>query len=260
MPGAEAYSHDGGDVAVLLCHGFTGCPQSLRPWAEHLASAGFTVRVPRLPGHGTTWQQLNVTRWPDWYAAVERELLALAASHRAVVVGGLSMGGALALRLAQHHPVDVAGLALVNPAVRLTDRRLAALPLVRRLTPSIAGFGSDIRTPGVTELAYDRTPLHALASTLQLYADVERDLPQVTQPMVVFRSSVDHVVPTSSPELVLARVSSCDLTDVELLKSFHVATLDEDAPLIFAGTVAFARRVTAEPATAEVSPVVGTAP
>lgn len=250
MPGAEAYSHDGGDVAVLLCHGFTGCPQSLRPWAEHLAAEGFTVRVPRLPGHGTTWQQLNVTRWPDWYGAVERELLTLAASHQAVVVGGLSMGGALALRLAQQHPGAVAGLVLVNPAVRLTDRRLVALPLLRRLIPSIPGVGSDICTPGVTELAYDRTPLHALASTLQLYADVERDLPQVTQPMVVFRSAVDHVVPTSSPELVLARVSSCDLTDVPLLSSFHVATLDEDAPVIFAGSAAFARRVTAVPAAA----------
>lgn len=263
MSGAEAFSHDGGDVAVLLCHGFTGCPQSLRGWAEHLAGEGFTVRVPRLPGHGTTWQDLNVTRWPDWYAAVERELLALASSHRAVVVGGLSMGGALALRLAQHRPNEVAGLALVNPAVRLTDRRLRALPLIRRLTPSIAGIGNDIRRPGVTELAYDRTPLHALASTLELYADVERDLPQVTQPMVVFRSAVDHVVPTSSPELVLARVSSCDLSDVVLHNSFHVATLDGDASVIFTGTAAFARRIagssTVRVDVEPVAPAVGTA-
>ena len=120
LPGAEPFSCERGDVAVLLCHGFTGCPQSLRPWAEHLAAEGLTVRVPRLPGHGTSWQELNLTRWPDWYAAVERELLALAATHRAVVVGGLSMGGALALLLAQRHPGAVAGLALVNPAGTVT--------------------------------------------------------------------------------------------------------------------------------------------
>ena len=250
LPGAEPFSCEGGDVAVLLCHGFTGCPQSLRPWAEHLAAEGLTVRVPRLPGHGTSWQELNLTRWPDWYAAVERELLALAATHRAVVVGGRSMGGALALLLAQRHPGAVAGLALVNPAVRLTDRRFAALPLARRLTPSLAGIGSDIRRQDVTELAYDRTPLHALASTLRMYAEVERDLPQVTQPLLLMRSAVDHVVPTSSPRLVLAKVSSTDVTDVVLHDSYHVATLDNDAPVVFARTAAFARRVGAAPAPA----------
>lgn len=252
MPGAEPFSHEGDDVAVLLCHGFTGCPQSLRPWAEHLAAEGFTVRLPRLPGHGTSWRELNLTRWQDWYSTVERELLDLAATHRAVVVGGLSMGGALALRLAQEHPAQVTGLVLVNPAVKLSDRRLAAVPVLRRLVPSIAGISSDIRAPGVTELAYDRTPLHALASSLQLYAHVDRDLPQVTQPVLVLRSAVDHVVPTSSAERVLARVSSCDLTDVRLHSSFHVATLDEDAPLIFAQSAAFARRITSAAAAAPI--------
>ena len=121
LPGAEPFQADGGDVAVLLVHGFTGTPQSLRDWAEHHAAAGLTVRLPRLPGHGTRWQELNRTRWPDWYAAVERELLALAASGHRVVVGGLSMGGALALRLAQEHPDHVAGLVLVNPAVLYED-------------------------------------------------------------------------------------------------------------------------------------------
>ena len=55
LPGAEPFSHDGSNVGVLLCHGSTGTPQSMRPWAEHFADWGFTVRVPLLPGHGTTW-------------------------------------------------------------------------------------------------------------------------------------------------------------------------------------------------------------
>ena len=86
-------------------------------------------------------------------------------------------------------------------------------------------------------------PLHALHSSLQLFADVKRDLPQVTAPMLLMRSAVDHVVPLSSGEYVKARVSSTDLTDVTLHDSYHVATLDEDAPLVFARSREFVSRV-----------------
>lgn len=54
MPGAEPFAADGGDMGVVLSHGCTGSPRSLRPWAEHLAAAGLTVRAPRLPGHVAT--------------------------------------------------------------------------------------------------------------------------------------------------------------------------------------------------------------
>jgi carboxylesterase len=65
MPGAEAYARREGRTGVLLCHGFTGSPQSLRPWAEYLADAGLSVSLPRLPGHGTTWQEMARTRAED---------------------------------------------------------------------------------------------------------------------------------------------------------------------------------------------------
>jgi len=101
LPGAEPFNHDGSDVAVLLCHGFTSTAKSMRPWGEYLAERGFTVRVPLLPGHGTTWQEMNQTRWEDWYACVDKEFRELHQTCERVVVGGLSMGGTLALKLAQ---------------------------------------------------------------------------------------------------------------------------------------------------------------
>jgi carboxylesterase len=246
LEGAEPFAHDDGDVAVLLCHGFTGCPQSLRAWAEHLAAEGFTVRLPRLPGHGTTWQEMNLTRFPDWYGAIEREFRALRRSRRAVVVGGLSMGGSLALRLAQDHGSDVAGLVLVNPAVKSEDRRLGALPLLHRFVKSLPGLAGDINKKDSLELAYDRTPLSALHSLVGAWRDIVRDLPEVTQPVLVFRSAVDRVVPASSTALILSRISSTDVTEIVLQDSYHVATLDNDAETIFSGTVEFARRLTAE--------------
>ena len=244
MPGAEPFSHDGGRVGVLLCHGFTGTPQSLRAWAEHLAADDITVRLPRLPGHGTRWEELNITRWQDWYAEVERSLFDLDARCDAVFVAGLSMGGSLALRLAQQHPGTVAGLVLVNPAVHTEDPARRLLPLVRHVIATLPAVAFDIKKPGAVEVAYDRTPLHAAYSLTQLWALIRRDLPAITQPLLVLHSRDDHVVAPSNTALVLATVSSRDITHIELTDSFHVATLDNDAPLIFAETLAFVRRLT----------------
>ncbi len=244
LPGAEPFSHDGSSVGVVVVHGFTGSPKGVRPWAEHLAGAGYTVRMPRLPGHGTTWQELNRTRWQDWYAVVDRAFRELHERCETVFVAGLSMGGALVTLLAQEHGPRVAGLILVNPAYRLDDVRLRALPVIQSLVPSLAGIGNDIKLPGQDELCYDRVPLRALQSQTRLWARVTRDLPEVTQPVLVLRSAVDHIVPASSTALLLSRISSEDVTEIVLEDSFHVATLDHDAPRIFEESVAFIRRLT----------------
>lgn len=71
---AEPAPDGGRRVGVLLLHGFTGSPASLVPWGRHLAAHGLGVAVPRLPGHGTSWQELNRTTWAYWYAEAERSL------------------------------------------------------------------------------------------------------------------------------------------------------------------------------------------
>jgi carboxylesterase len=201
------------------------------------------VQVPRLPGHGTTWQEMNTTTWRDWYAAVDAALGTLRERCSTVFVGGLSMGGALALRLAQEHGTAISGLMLVNPAVRVEDPRMLLLPVLRRITRSVAGIASDIKRPGITELAYDRTPLNALASMLNLFALVGDDLGSVRQPVLLMRSPQDHVVPASSSRLILDRISSTDVTEVLLDNSYHVATLDNDADRIAKESLAFISRM-----------------
>jgi carboxylesterase len=231
-------------VGVLLCHGFTGSPASMRPWAEHLTEQGYAVAVPRLPGHGTSWQELNRTGWSDWYAEVERAFEKLRADCELVVVGGLSMGGGLALALAAAHGPDVAGVVLVNAAVANADRRLLALPVLKHLVPSLAGLGNDIKKEGVDEHGYDRTPLRALAALVTAWRQLREDLPKDTQPILLFRSAEDHVVDPSSARIIRARVSSRDVTERVLHESYHVATLDNDAPAIFAESTDFVRKVT----------------
>ena len=243
---ASSFGTDTGDVGVLFLHGFTGSPASLRPWAERTAEAGYRVSLPLLPGHGTIWQELAVTSWQDWYDCADREYRRLRESCDQVFVAGLSMGGALALRIAQHHP-DVAGLMLVNPAVLHAEPRQYLVPLLRHLVPAVKGIGNDINKPGQDEHSYDTAPVNAVHEMHRLWADVRSTLDLVTCPLVLFRSLTDHVVPAASSAVVLRQVSSADLTEHALPRSFHVATLDHDADTIVAESLAFLSRVSGQP-------------
>jgi carboxylesterase len=250
-PDAQPYEGGSGPVGVLLCHGYTGSPRSMIDWARYLEGAGFHVVLPRLPGHGTTWQELNQTKWIDWYDCVDDAFTTLRTQCGQVFVTGLSMGGALALRLAEQHGPEVAGLVLVNPAIKIGRPwswvfLLRILPLLRLVLPSWAGIAQDIAIPNQEELGYERNPLSAMYSQVLLWAEVRRNLDGVDQPLLVYRSIDDHVVDPSSVGLIKVGVRSSDQTYIELERSYHVATLDYDAEDIFEGSVAFFRRLTKE--------------
>ncbi|RZQ63186.1 alpha/beta hydrolase [Amycolatopsis suaedae] len=244
LAGAQPFAHTGSSgVGVLLCHGFTGSPASMRPWGEHLAGEDFTVSIPLLPGHGTTWQEMNRTGWQDWYGCVRGELLGLLERCESVFVFGLSMGGTLTLRLAQEFGDRIDGIALVNASVLTLRKDAKLLPLLARLVPSVKGVSGDIAKPGVVEPAYTRTPVRAAASLAKLWALVRADLHRVTQPLLLLHSVVDHVVEPVNSRIIAEGVRSVNLTEVVLENSFHVATLDNDAPLIFDRSVEFVRSI-----------------
>lgn len=241
IPGAEPFSHAGGRTGALLCHGFTGSPASLRPWAGYLAAEGLSVSLPRLPGHGTSWQELARTRWEDWYGEIDRAFEELRGRTDQIFAMGLSMGACLALRLAELRGDQVSGLVLVNPSVALDDRRLLVSPVLKFVLPSVPGIGSDIKREGVTELAYDRVPVRAAASLPPLWRLTAGRLGEITQPVLVYRSTVDHVVGPPSMRVLTAGLPASQLTVRELGNSYHVATLDNDAPEIFRGSLEFVR-------------------
>ena len=241
MPGAEAFRHSGGTPGVLLCHGFTGSPQSLRSWARYLADAGLSVSLPRLPGHGTTWQEMARTRWEDWFAEVSRAFDELRAETEEIFVMGLSMGACLALRLAQLNGDAVRGLVLVNPSLTADTRLFLLAPVLKLVLPSLPGIASDIKSQQATELGYPRIPVRAAATLPGLWQVTRDHLSQVTQPVLAYRSTVDHVVGPASLRLLRAALPAPQLEVRELNHSYHVATLDNDAEVIFTGSLEFVR-------------------
>lgn len=246
MPGAEPFenlidSAAGRRVGVLLSHGFSGTPASMRPWAQALTDAGHSVSAPRLPGHGTRWQDMNLTRWSDWYGELERALARLCDHCERVVLAGMSMGGTLAIRLTEEYGPKGAkslgdrllGTMLVNPSLATERKDAPLLPFAQRFVPSFPGIAGDIAKPGVREIAYDRLPLKAAYSLRELWGVARADLPSFVTPLLLFQSVTDHVVEAVSSKILLEGVASGDVSHHMLARSFHVATLDYDAPYIF---------------------------
>lgn len=241
-PAPAAFSYPGhgtnARTGVAICHGFTGSPLSVLPWARHLADQGFAVSVPLLPGHGTHWRDLAQQRWQDWYASFETAYLDLAAQTSHCYVAGLSMGGTIALRTAARH--TVAGVAAVNPGLSFYDGRVRVVGLLKyfqRTTTPIQEENSSV--PATDDGDYSLTPLAAVHQLRRLFTATLRELPAVQAPALVFKSDIDAVVPPSSLELLRGRLGSRDLRVIRLPRSGHVATLDADAPLLFEESVRF---------------------
>ena len=245
MAGAEPFSATGGPDGALVLHGFTSTPSSMRGVAEKLADAGLTVELPLLPGHGTALEDLVPLRWADWSAAAEEAYVGLAARCGWVAVVGLSMGGTLACWLAERRP-EINGLVLVNPLVEPPDDgfRGAVRELHESGTEIGPAIGSDIARPGVTELAYDGTPLAAVLSLFEGAEDVAMNLAEIRCPVLLLSSRQDHVVASASGDLLEASVSGpCERVWLE--HSYHVATLDYDRDEVEARTVSFVTAVAA---------------
>ena len=247
IPGAEPWSHIGSSAhGALVLHGFTGNPGSMRGVAEALAGAGYHVEMPLLPGHGTTVDDMLPTRWADWAGAAEAAYQSLVGRTDKVVVVGLSMGGALALRIGADHP-EVVGLVCVNPATQPQADEVVAMlqAMVDGGTEVMAAIGSDIADPDAHESAYDGTPVRPLISFVtEGLGPLAQEYPGMRQPLLLMNSPQDHVVDPAQGEY-LATSYGGPVERIALERSYHVATQDYDKELIFQSTVSFADRVTA---------------
>ena len=242
LPGAEPFFFPGNDIGVLAIHGFTGSTQSMRPPGEALAKAGFTVLGPRLTGHGTSPEDMATASYQDWIRDVTEALTELKTKTAYQFVVGLSMGGALTLYLAENHP-SIAGIIPINAAIDMPALTETFTQLQHSDTQFIEGIGSDIKKVDITELAYPKTPVKSMGDILILMQEVRNNLSKITVPTLICSSTIDHVVPPENSQEIFNTISSEDKTLLSLTESYHVATLDNDAPLIEAEAIAFIQRI-----------------
>ena len=246
---AQAVSHTAGGPGapgVLVLHGFTGNPASMRAVADAFVATDHHVEMPRLPGHGTTLAELRTTAWGDWAGAADDAYRRLAARAERVVIVGLSMGGSLALSTALGHP-DARGLVLVNPAT--CDQPAAVREMLLETLEAgievVPRHDSDIALPGNEELNYEGTPLRQLLSLLDDgLVPMSSRYGELTMPLLLFTSHQDHVVdPADSVHLAAEYGGPVDHR--WLARSYHVATQDYDRDDIIAAALEFVADVCA---------------
>ena len=243
LPGAEPFFFPGNHIGVLVCHGFTGSTQSMRPLGEALHQSGFTVIGPRLAGHGISPQAMARTTASDWIASVDEALATLLKTCSQIFITGLSMGGTLTLYTAAKHPEVIRGAIPINGTVQIDNPDLAALALDSAMPETVPGIGSDIKAPGVIELAYAQVPVPAIRQVYVLAAVTRDLLPRVKCPTLVIQSREDHVVnPRNGPRIV--RLLGANRVELLWLdNSYRVATLDNDKALIAQRTTAFIQSI-----------------
>ena len=232
-------------IGVLLVHGFTGSPPSMRPWGEFLHSKGYTVRVPLLPGHGTKPEDLNKTKWEEWPAKITYELSELQKTCDTIFLVGLSMGGGTVLNVAESNNEAIAGLILVNPMIYVKGIPVELAFFLSRFQKLRTSVGDDIKRPGITEWGYDALPTRGIYQLLKMLRVTRRNLGKITVPVQLFHSVEDHTLPVANTEIILAEIASKDKTRIELVNSYHVATLDYDQELIFQNSLTFIEGLTA---------------
>lgn len=238
LEGAEEFSLGRGPSGVLMVHGFTGSPDSLRPVGDFLAERGFGCFGLRLPGHGTTWEDLGTRTSAEWVDAVGVAYEKMKTEHDEVFVVGLSFGVALALDLASRNP-EIPGLVSIAGFLLTKDPRRVLAPLLSKVLKTVPGVGNDICDPNGREICYDKVPTAATYSMLKFVRTVRDRLARVTCPVLVMHSHNDHTAHPDNAQLIHDRVSSTDKQLVWLDRSYHVLTLDHDRHEVYERTYEF---------------------
>ena len=227
------FRFDGSDSGILLIHGYTATPAEMRPLGDNLADRGFSVLGPRLPGHGTTPEDLARVHWRDWVAHVQATCDELRSRCGRVFVCGESLGGVLALYLAETRS-DLAGVIALAPALRVASRLIHLTPFLKyaiRTTPKRRGGAKE----SVADLRWQGYTVDVPAAAAQLLAlqrRVVRRAASVTQPLLILQGTHDGTVDQDAVRAFYERAGSTDKALIWLEHSGHCVAIDQERDLV----------------------------
>lgn len=235
MKGAETFLLKGNNgKAVLLLHGYTGATSEMRPLGNYLHDLGYTVLCPRLPGHGTSVEDLEQTVASQWVAAAKVAYALLAKEYKEIYVAGLSMGGLLAIIIAATEKVQRA--AFISAPIFVQDKRIHFLPILRYFIHYLSKHKRNYHDMQEYCLAYDRMPTKPLTSLFAMLKQCKKELlPQITVPTIVLQSKIEHTVKPESAQYIYDHLGTPKAKKklVWYEKSGHILTLDAEHEDVF---------------------------
>jgi carboxylesterase len=214
-----------GKKAVLIIHGYTGFAGEFYDLAQNIHSLGYTVSLPRLPGHGTNRKDFKATNDRDWLSHVENCYADLEAGHDEVYVVGLSMGGILALLVAaRFNPKRV---VLLAPAMAMHSTVFYLTPFLRFILPDQKSdwnpdqeAGEDWQTLG--REYWSVTMIGQLAKLRRLQKRAIGELSEIHSPILLMLSEKDDSVSLKAESVIKSGLKDCPVTTEILKESHHV--------------------------------------
>ena len=229
----KPFYHNGGEDAVLLIHGFTGTCAHMRPLAEQLAERGYTVRTINLPGHATSESDMAKADWQQWLQAAKQAALNMMNEAESFTVCGLSMGGVLALLVAQQMKVDACVPISAPTAVK--NRLLPLAGLCAPLMPRIAWRKAPERHAQMDsryDFGYSGFPTAKGADLHRLIQMARKNLFNINCPILCVQSDADETIWEGSADEILENVSSEVRKKLWLHGDPHVCTITHSLPSI----------------------------
>lgn len=242
VAGAEPRTYGAhGTRAILLIHGYNDTPASLDGIARALHAAGWTVRLPLMPGHGRSLAAFDAWTAEELLAQARDEYAELRATHGTVVVAGLSMGGAIASWLAAETDAD--GLVLYAPMLFVPQQMQVAVSTARLwgiVTKYLSGGGRrSVIDPeaGRRTISYGCSTRRSLEALQQIANGVGVRLGFIHVPTLVIQSEQDNRLPRAQSLHAIARIGAKDRTVVWTTGAGHVLTVDYGWEAVAARTV-----------------------
>ena len=241
-PLCQPFEFPEGEHGVLLIHGFTGSPAHMRLLGEKLHSLGFAVRGIRLPGHGDTPESMARSTAKDWAAASLSAAEDMRRQYRFVSVCGLSMGGVLALLIAEAGKADAC--VTISAPMKTINRLRVFSPLIAPFHPMM-NKRADARRSVLNQdydLGYDRTPTACYHELSLLMRQARAGLSRIQCPLLAVQARDDRVVTPDSPRIILEGASSRVKEQLWLETGTHVCTISPEYPRIAEAMARFLRR------------------
>jgi len=244
IPGTETFYLRGNrKLAVLLVHGYTGSTAEMLLLGERLNADDFTVVGVRLPGHGTSVEDLAARRAPEWYAAAAQQVEALMAQGYKVAAVGQSMGSLLVLKAAAEYPL--ARAAVLCAPLWVKDRRARLTCVLKYFLPILRRTHAHYNLPDRYQHQYDRMPTAPLPSMFKLARECrELYVAKIKQPLLIVQAKTERTVQPRSAQFIFDNCSTTE-SDKELLwleHSGHVITLGDDHTLVEEKIIRFMRK------------------
>ena len=231
---------------VVLLHGLTDSPYSLRHIAQRYVDDGFVAVGVRLPGHGTVPAGLSSVDWESWMAATRlavREARSLAGAGQPIHLVGFSNGGALAMKYALDSLEDPglvrpAQLVLVSPMIGVTRyAKFAGLAALPALLPPFEKASWLGIVPEFNPFKYNSFPVNGARQSHRLTVALQGQITRLARagrledlpPVLTFQSVIDSTV--STPAIINRLYSSLPYNGSELVL-FDVNRYTKLGPLI----------------------------